>query len=254
MDQQKQPVTTSQTYHPTSYKFPAPSVLPPVTDPMPMEKLREKDLQAKKNLQEKDKKYKEKIEAQQQKGSLFGKIASHAMEVVKVVDTGATSTINAVKTEYYEKSDETSVARYRNLHYPVQEVLGSDFHCKIHNNSNFAVGYLFISTSLLSFDGYVDALYTQNQQPMRVTLSLPLSNIVCLRKAVSLKALEKGKPTDIKLVEKPEDYSDALIVYANDGMTHQFWGFSHYQINYFEDMWNVLDHYWRQNLNNKQHF
>lgn len=241
---------SSASYITGTFTGPPPTPLPAITDMLPQERYAEKELKRRQEFAARQAELEQKKAASAAKGGFFGKVGSGLTAVVQTVDAAATKTADAATEKYSGVNDEKSLKRFRELGLPFDEKLQMDFHCSLVVGDRFAEGYIFISTNMVSFSGEIDKLFTPDQKPLPVRMFVLLSDIASIRTGFSRRAIQKGEPAAITMNDIPADgvkkqMRDSIMLFTNYGTLHQFYGFKHYQINWFEDMLNVLDHQWR---------
>jgi hypothetical protein len=246
---------TSPSYVCHKYQPPAPKILDAVAKPTPALRHAENKLKAEQEAAQKQVKYSKKKEKQKHKGGFMGKLGKAALHAAEIVDEGAHKAIDATKDKYHEKSDEASMKRFRALMYPMEERLCGDFHCSVSCGAHEARGWLFISNYFLTFDGKIDKIYTQTPEHVPVRVVIPYTSIVSNRVGTAKQAgTAKGTPATVELNPSEEvpgnhpaktTFYNALLVYTAEGNLHEFYDFKHFQIDWFEDMYNWLDHAWR---------
>jgi hypothetical protein len=176
----------------------------------------------------------------------MGKLGSLAVTVSSSAGTALSTVESGVKSQVQARNDEASLRRFRALHLPPSQALLCDFHCTLVNGIVTADGYLFICNGLLCFQGVIEPAQSLSQQAEPLSLVVPWRAVASIQQAVSLPPHEKGRPRELRLLSaelagKP----DGLLIYATNGELHQFYNFSHYAIDWYDQMWNYLDHAWR---------
>ncbi|KAH3759959.1 hypothetical protein Pelo_8216 [Pelomyxa schiedti] len=234
-------------YVPAAYTPPAPAALAPVTNPLPAEITREKELARRQKAVEKQRKYEAQQAAQRSKGGFFNSLAASVIQGASTVEGFIDKAYDEVSTEIVTKTDEASLARFRKLGYPITEALIMDFHCNVSTGACYAEGYLSISTHYLTFDGKIKALFTASKQDESLAFAIPLASIVSIQPAVSLRALEKGRPPQLQ-INHDLALANSILVYTKENHVHQFFDFRNYFLNWFSELWNVIDHAWRAQL------
>eukprot|EP00028_Trichosphaerium_sp_Am-I-7-wt_P003789 CAMPEP_0168538416 /NCGR_PEP_ID=MMETSP0405-20121227/21082_1 /TAXON_ID=498012 /ORGANISM="Trichosphaerium sp, Strain Am-I-7 wt" /LENGTH=293 /DNA_ID=CAMNT_0008567509 /DNA_START=42 /DNA_END=923 /DNA_ORIENTATION=+ len=219
-------------YTPMANQGPIPPHPPVITEPIPALARGQRQAEKKAHYNQKGSEIQNK--KKKSRGGFFASLSNTleqvTHEVVKTVDSAAMATENATRRELANQASD----RFRRFfRLPWLENLWGEFTCKIVNGpSMFVVGYLFVSDNYLCYSGL-------KSNVGRLSMMIPLKNIVTIQPAVSLSASDSTKPPIIQL-PTPQAKPNAIFVYTRDGTIHQFYSFYSY-----DKCRNVLDHAWR---------
>jgi len=215
-----------------------PPVLPPSQEKLPGEKRAD-------NEREREEKRKRQAEAQKaKKKTVFNTIGSAMANVA----TAATDAFTTLSEDFAQSQASGAETRFRKYFpgFPQERLLG-EYECRLVSTPESVIhGRCYISTSFLSFHAEGHGKY--------ILVMLPLRGIQSLQKAVLTKpppGIPSNYPPQFHIVMGgilPASVMnssncpkvDSLVVYTQDNMQHMF-----FDIHYFDEMYNVLDHAWR---------
>jgi len=221
-------------YTPIRYDVPA-MPLPPVPDPLP-------DVQRQYEQRTKEEKLKFKEENKPKHSGFFGAIANVVEDVSLQVEKGLhhyyTELDNSVRSTNFEMAQINFYNRFRLPNEP----LWREFSCVVADGITWVLGNLYVSDHYLGFYGEKKLALAPGQPPTgHLAFLIPLRNIVSIRLG-DTKPNNTSLPPEITL-NHGASRPDALMIYTNDHWLHLFYYFWK-----LKDVFNVIDHAWRNSL------